>query len=83
MKTVISSKLKSTDAVYRPSRYSGPANPVGNPQANTRIRAPLAENAPPAVLHPKLNKSPWSTSYAVHRTETTKNKRQRRVRNAS
>lgn len=80
MKYVLSSKLPSTMAKLTPGRYSGPANPTGG-GANTRSRAPLNTDSPPTVMHPKLNGKPWSTSYAVHRTEPVKQRRRRRVRN--
>lgn len=83
MKSVVSSKLPSTMAKYTPSRYSGPANPVGNPGANSRSKAPLNTDSPPTVMHPKLNTTTWSQSYAVHRKPPNPNvkRRRRRVRN--
>jgi hypothetical protein len=70
MINVKASMLSSRVQAGLPSRWSGSygsANPVGNPAATTRLRASLSTNAPPTVQHPKLNTTPWSTSYAQTR----------------
>jgi hypothetical protein len=62
------SALASRVSTGLPDRWSGfAANPVGGTAAVTRARAPLAANAPARVQHPKLNTTPWSTSYAQKR----------------
>jgi len=57
----LASVLDSSMATYRPERYSGPANPVGDPLHVTRS---VIGSSGPRVLHPRLNKSSWSYSYA-------------------
>lgn len=48
-------------------RWSGfYANPIGSGKV-TRETAPLSSNAPARVQHPKLNTSPWPTSFAQKR----------------
>lgn len=72
------SKLDSTGATYGLFRFGGIANPVGNVLSPTRETAPLSQNVPPTVMHPKLNTKPWSVSYAVHRKEEAKTKKKRK-----
>lgn len=67
MINVKTSKLGSRVSGGLVGRWSGAfANPIGNGQV-TRETAPLASNAPARVQNPKLNTTPWSTSFAVKR----------------
>jgi hypothetical protein len=60
MVNVKASVLASRVSAPMPDRWSGVyANPVGNYQDPNR--------GTPRVTHPKLNTTPWSTSYAVKR----------------
>lgn len=77
MRATGASKLPSDMTIYRIDRYSGSANPTGLPGRNTRAISPLSADAAPTVMHPKLNGRPWSSSYAVHRTEPRQVKRHR------
>jgi hypothetical protein len=73
MVNVKAGSLASRVSAGLPGRWSGRlANPVGNVQRPTRETAPLYENAPARVQHPKLNGSPWSTSFAVKRKPVKK-----------
>ena len=57
-----------------PDRYpSTQANPVASRQKITRPVS-LIPTAPPRLLNPKLNATPWSTSYAVKRPVMSKSK---------
>lgn len=64
--------LPSSSRTYSLARYSGPANPVGNVTGPTRETAPLASDAGPRVMHPRLNGKPWSTSMAIKRKQQAK-----------
>lgn len=75
-----SSVMVSNSGIYYPDRYLGNANPVGNVLKPTREMAPLEAGANPRVQHPRLNTNPWSTSYAVKRTEPRQNKKRSRQR---
>jgi hypothetical protein len=44
------------------------ANPYGA-GGNHRTMAPLSESANPRVMHPKINRESWATSYAQARTQ--------------
>jgi hypothetical protein len=62
------SALGSRVTAGPPDRWTGRlANPVGHVRNPTRETAPLSAMAPARVQHPKLNTSPWSTSFAVKR----------------
>lgn len=51
-----------------PDRYpSTQANPVGIQEHRTREILPYEASATPRWKHPKLNMTPWSSSYAVKR----------------
>lgn len=64
-----------------PGRWSGRfANPVGDPAAPTRETAPLYANAPARVQHPKLNMTPWSTSFALQRKALARNTSKKAVK---
>lgn len=69
MTNVRTSQLGAQVRVGLPDRYSGRfANPTGFIQRPNRTRETLAlTSASPRMRHPKLNGSPWSTSYAVKR----------------
>ena len=60
------------------------ANPVNTSDSGHRETAPLEAMATPRVKHPKLNREPWSTTYAQSRHEgktqrpKTRYRRQRR-----
>lgn len=72
------SKLDSTEATYSLARYGGIGNPVGNILKPTREMAPMSQNVPATVMHPKLNTTGWNISYRVVRSEQPKSRRRRR-----
>lgn len=73
----LASLLPSDEAVYVPERYAGPANPVGTPTVPSREVLPHVSRNP-RVMHPKLNSSPWSYSYAQVPEDARPKRRRRR-----
>jgi hypothetical protein len=74
MANVKTSMLASRVSAKTAGRWSGfYANPVGSGKV-TRETAPLSANAPARVQNPKLNTTPWSTSFAQKRTPMKKSK---------
>lgn len=60
---IMSSKVTAS----LPDRWTGQyANPVGNPN-QTRETTPVMAISTARYRHPKLNATPWSTSYAQKR----------------
>ena len=69
---VKASVLRSNIGGIPLARYSG--NPVGW-QIPNRTRESLAlTSMSPRMRHPRLNGSPWTTSYAVKRTQSLRSK---------
>lgn len=63
--TVKAGSMVSRVSASLPDRWTGQyANPVGDVTRETR---PVTASSTARVRHPKLNATPWSTSYAVKR----------------
>lgn len=66
MYSVLPSEELQAPGVIRQERG---ANPVNTSKTGHRETAPLEAMATPRVKHPKLNREPWSTTYAQSRSE--------------
>jgi hypothetical protein len=75
MEYVTSSTMRARNYGGLPDRYpSTQANPVASSNKITRETISVSRQAPPRWQHPKLNYTPWSTSYAVSRPKMAKSK---------
>lgn len=62
--SVVQSEDMAAPGIIRAERGANPVNTPGN-----RETAPLELSATPRTKHPKLNREPWTTSYAQSRDE--------------
>jgi hypothetical protein len=73
--TVKPGVMRSRVTAQLPDRWTGQfANPVGNTSGITRETRPVTASSTARTRHPKLNATPWSTSYAQKRTPLSESK---------